>query len=73
MKLKNLLRSELFGPYPYFWEEKELRSSYCDKPEIHYYLWVKTKRCGDLILIKSDSSNKDFEALKEEWKQELAK
>ena len=65
-------RSTFFGPYPYFWEEKQLRSA-SGSPRIFYYLWVTPKRFADPILVTSNNSNKDFKEIKERWIEELSK
>jgi hypothetical protein len=73
MSLINFVRSTFIGPYPHFWEEKDLTSDGQGKPEYRYYLWVARKRFATPSLISSSISRKTFDALKEEWIKELTK
>ena len=72
MTLMNFIRSEIIGPYPYFWIEKDL-CSHESRPMAHYYLWVKTKRFGKTMLIELANSTEGFEELEKEWRKELSK
>jgi hypothetical protein len=76
-EIKDFLCSTVLGPFPYFWEEKDLVSSPDDKPEFRYCLWVTPKRFAPSILIKlSRNSREGFDDLRKEWEtriQELIK
>jgi len=69
--IKDFLGSEFLGPYPYFWEEKELRSTTDGKPEFRYALWVSPSRFKRTILIDISTSRENFDGLKEEWRKHL--